>query len=164
MGGRAATKGPARRDVLEALDNMRRIIGLALLIGVFLGGYHLGRQKDSPDLIGYARQAVVAVAAVAGDIVESFSNKNADRGDQADRTSRAVTRADDRAGADPAHDTRAYVNQYYAPQPSRYTPAEAQQTPPAQADAPAAAQTARQPGIDWAARVWQSLQQQPQEK
>jgi len=143
---------------------MRRIIGLALLIGVFLGGYHLGRQKDSPDLIGYTRQAVVAVAAVAGDLADSFSSKNADRGDQADRTGRAVTRADDRAGIDPDRDTRAYVNQYYAPQPSSYAPAEAQQTPPAQADAPADAQATRQAGVDWAARLWQSIQQQPQEK
>ncbi len=143
---------------------MRRIIGLALLIGVFLGGYHLGRQKDSPDLIGYAHQAVVAVAAVAGDLAESFSNKNADRGDQADRTGRAVTRADDRAGIDPARDTRAYVNQYYAPQPSGYAPGEARQTPPAQADAPAVAQATRQAGVDWAARLWQSIQPPPQEK
>ena len=140
---------------------MRRIIGLALLIGVFLGGYHLGRQKDSPDLIGYTRQAVMAVAAVAVDIADSFSNKNADRGDQADR---AVTRADDRAGVDPAQDSRAYVNQYYAPQPSRSARDEARQTPSDQADDTAVAQTTRQPSVDWATRIWQSLQQQPQEK
>ena len=158
MGGRRPTKGPARRDSLEALDNMRRIIGLALLIGVFLGGYHLGRQKDSPDLVGYARQAVVAVAAVVGDIAESFSNKNAADGDQAYRASHGATRADNRAGVDPAGDTRAYVNQY-APQPSRYAPAEDQQTPSAQADAQAVVQPAGQPTVDWAARVWQSLQQ-----
>ena len=163
MGGRPATKAPARWDALEALDNMRRIIGLALLIGVFLGGYHLGRQKDSPDIVGYARQAVVAVATVAGDIAESFSTKNADRGDQTDGTSRSVTRADNRAGVDPAGDTRAYVNQYYAPEPSRYALAEDQPTP-SQADAPAAAQTTAQPGVDWVARVWQSLQQPKQEK
>jgi hypothetical protein len=135
-----------------------------LLIGVFLGGYHLGRQKDSPDLVGYARQAVVAVATVAGDIAESFSNKNADGPSQADRTSRGVTRADNRAGVDPAGDTRAYVNQYYAPQPSRQAPAEDQQTPSAQPEGQAVAQTSAQPVGDWAARVWQSLQQPKQEK
>ena len=132
------------------------------MIGVFLGGYHLGREKDSPDLIGYTRQAVVAVAAVVGDIAESFSSKNAGRGDQTDQNARAVTRSDDRAGVNPAQDNRAYVNQYYAPQPSRDAPAEAQQTPPAQADDTAVAQTTRQPSVDWAARIWQSLQPQPQ--
>jgi hypothetical protein len=164
MGGRLETKDPAMRDQPEALDNMRRIIGLALLIGAFLGGYHLGRQKDSPDVIGYARQAVVAVAAVAGEIADSFSNKHADRADQADPTSPSVTRADDRAGVAPDRDTRAYVNQYYTPQPSRDAPAEARQAPSAPADAQPVAQPARQPGVDWAARIWQSLQQPLQEK
>ncbi len=134
------------------------------MVGVFLGGYHLGRQKDSPDLIGYTRQAVVAVAAVVGDVVDSFSSKNADRGDQADRTGRSVTRADDRAGVAPAQDSRAYVNQSYAPQPSRYAQAEDQQAPSTQADATAVAQTAKQPGADWASRLWQSIRQQPHEK
>jgi hypothetical protein len=145
---------------------MRRIIGLALLIGVFLGGYHLGRQKDSPDLVGYARQAVLAVAAVASDMAESFSNKNAAGGDQAYRASHGAARADNRAGVDPAGDTRAYVNQYYAPQPSRCAPAEDQQaTPtPAQTDGQAVAQTPAQPAMDWTTRIWQSLQQPKQEK
>ena len=164
MGGRRPTKAPARRDPLEALDKMRRIIGLALLIGVFLGGYHLGRQKDSPDLVGYARQAVLAVAAVAGDIAESLSNKNVDRGDQAYRAGRGTTRADNRAGVDAAGDTRAYVNQYYAPQPSRCAPGEDQQTPSAQPDGQGVAQTPAQPPVDWATRIWQSLQQPKQEK
>jgi hypothetical protein len=40
---------------------IRRILGIILLLGVFLGGYHLGRLPGSPDLIGGARNAGRAV-------------------------------------------------------------------------------------------------------
>jgi hypothetical protein len=137
---------------------MRRIIGLALLIGVFAGGYHLGRQKDSPDLIGYARQAVTAIAAVAGDVADSFSNKNEDRGGARDgyRADADASR-DDRAYVD----TRAYVNDGYAPQPSRYAPPEPPQPDRAQASNTEVAQAAGKSDSDWAARLWKSLQDQP---
>ena len=119
-----------------------------MLIGAFAGGYHLGRQKDSPDLVGYARQAVVAVAAVVGDMVDSFSSNG---GGQAD------ARDDYRAGADtsrdgrPYADTRAYVNNSYARKPDQ------PQTPGTEV-----AQATGKPDLGWAARFWKSLHDQPE--
>ena len=34
---------------------MLRLIKLLVLLGVFLGGYYVGQQPDSPDIIGAAR-------------------------------------------------------------------------------------------------------------
>ncbi len=36
---------------------MRRIFRLILMMGIFLGGYYLGRRPGSPDLIGYGKGA-----------------------------------------------------------------------------------------------------------
>lgn len=129
------------------------------MIGAFAGGYHLGRQKDSPDLIGYARQAVVAVAAVGGDIADSFSNKNGGRSDARDgyRADADASR-DDRAYVD----TRAYVNDDYTRQPSRYAPAEPRQPDQPRAPGTEVAQAARKSDSDWAARLWKSLHDRPE--
>ena len=127
---------------------MRRLLGLALLIGAFAGGHHLGRQKDSPDLIGYARRAIVAVAAVAGDVADSFSS---------DSGGRADARDDRRADADASRgdrtyvDSRAYVNDYYARQPDR-----------PQTSGAEVARGAGKSDSDWATRLWKSLHDRPE--
>ena len=36
---------------------MRKLITFILLAAAFVGGYHLGRQPDSPDLFAWAQQA-----------------------------------------------------------------------------------------------------------
>lgn len=36
---------------------MRRFIRIILLVGIFLGGYYLGRLPDSPDVFGWAGDA-----------------------------------------------------------------------------------------------------------
>jgi len=141
---------------------MRRLIGIILLICAFAGGYHLGRQKDSPDLIGYAQQAVVTVAAVAGDIAASFSDDNPDQAHAATGEYRANARAtgDSRAYTD----TRAYVNESYARESSRYVPTEPQrQDAPAQAGTEVA-QAGGKTDTDWASRLWKSLQTRPEGK
>ena len=35
---------------------MRRLLITVLIVGAFLGGYHLGRQPGSPDIFGWARR------------------------------------------------------------------------------------------------------------
>ena len=140
---------------------MRRLIVIILLICAFAGGYHLGRQKDSPDLIGYARQAVVTVAAVAGDIADSLSDNNPGQAHAA-----GDYRADARAPGDGRQytDTRAYVNESYPRESSRYVPARSQrQAPPAQAGTEVA-QAGGKTDADWASRLWKSLQGRPEEK
>lgn len=140
---------------------MRRLIVIILLICAFAGGYHLGRQKDSPDLIGYARQAVVTVAAVAGDIADSFSDKNPGQADAA-----GDYRADARsAGTSRAYtDTRAYVNENYTRESSRYVPAEPQRQDTAPHTGTEVAQAGGKTDADWASRIWQSLQGRPEGK
>jgi len=148
--------GSARGDGLEALGKMRRLLGLALLIGVFAGGYHLGRLKGSPDLIGYAHQAVVVVAAVIGDVADSFSS---DSGGHAHAHNNY--RADAGASRDdrPYVDTRAYVNDYCARQTAPYAPAGPAQE---QASGTEVAQAAGKSDSDWAARFWKSLHGRPE--
>ncbi len=140
---------------------MRRLIGIILLVCAFAGGYHLGRQKNSPDLIGYARRAVVTVAVVAGDVADSFSDKNPGQ-----TPATGDYRADARASGDSRSyaDTRAYVNESYARESSRYVPAE-----PLRQDSPSPAGTevAQADGktdLDWASRIWKSLQGRPEGK
>ena len=62
----------------EALDEMKKVILLALLLGAFLGGYYLGQQPNSPDVFGWAdtvyhrvvdagEQVVLAVGEISDD-------------------------------------------------------------------------------------------------
>ena len=41
---------------------MRRFLVTILVVGAFLGGYQLGRQPGSPDVIGWAQETDPAVA------------------------------------------------------------------------------------------------------
>jgi len=127
---------------------MRKILGFILLVATFLGGYHLGRQKDSPDLIGYTKQAGVAIAEAATNIYNSMSNGQAPGGDN-------NAQADARAAApQDGRDTRAYVNDYYAEQDPR---ADAPAAQPAPAAAPAVAQTDTRQQVDLAGKIWRAL-------
>lgn len=131
---------------------MRRIIGFILLTAAFLGGYHLGRQDNSPDLIGYARQAAVAVAAVATDIHESATDSDGAALDgEADRAG-----AEDRPGVDPRRDTRAYSRQY--PYRESRTDRYAEPAVGASTGEPAVAQAPPDDGrADWAGRIWRAI-------
>jgi hypothetical protein len=62
----------------EALDEMKKVIILTLLLGAFLGGYYLGHQPNSPDVFGWAdkvyhrvvdagKQVVSAVGEISDD-------------------------------------------------------------------------------------------------
>ena len=134
---------------------MRRIVGFILLTAAFLGGYHLGRQKGSPDLIGYARQAAVAVAAVAGDVYRSTRDSDAAPGDEDGAP--ADAQAYDRAGVDPAHDTRVYVYQRRASSAERRAARAATAAEPA-ADGPEAVAHAPSDGrSDWAGQLWRAI-------
>jgi len=132
---------------------MRRLIGFILLSVAFLGGYHLGRQENSPDLIGHARQAAVTVAAVAGDIYESVTDSDgASAGEGEDPAEPVVY---DRPGVDPHRDTRVYVHQYRSSRHDRYAePAPA----PGVDDTQAVAQARRDDEPDLAGRIWRALQ------
>ena len=44
---------------------MKRIVLLILLVTVFGGGYHLGRQEGSPDVFGWCRTACHKTAGAA---------------------------------------------------------------------------------------------------
>ena len=41
---------------MEALGTMKKLLLLILLTGAFLGGYHLGRQPNSPDIFAWAQK------------------------------------------------------------------------------------------------------------
>lgn len=38
---------------------MRKLLTLALLVGMFAGGYHMGHRPDAPDLPTFAKQCSV---------------------------------------------------------------------------------------------------------
>ncbi len=49
---------------------MRRLFTIILLLAAFLGGYHLGRKPDSPDVIGWVGEACSEVDRVTLKIVD----------------------------------------------------------------------------------------------
>jgi hypothetical protein len=56
---------------------IRRLFALIILLAVFTGGYHLGRQPESPDLIGGARSAGRALwdaGVVVADAVDQMAS------------------------------------------------------------------------------------------
>jgi hypothetical protein len=69
-GGRGGLEGPARPDragiKLEALGAMKKLLTLALLVGVFAGGYHLGHRPDAPDLPIFAKHCAVQAVDIGG--------------------------------------------------------------------------------------------------
>jgi len=52
----------------------RRLFTLVVLSGVFLGGYHLGRRPDSPDLIRWVRNSYHRVAGTAGSLSDTVDS------------------------------------------------------------------------------------------
>jgi len=53
---------------------MRRLLVIIFMLGAFLGGYQLGRQPGSPDLIGWARKNYPKVAQAGRDIIAAFAH------------------------------------------------------------------------------------------
>jgi uncharacterized protein (UPF0333 family) len=47
---------------------MLRLLRLIILMGVFVGGYYLGRMPNSPDIIAYAKDACHAAGDASSDI------------------------------------------------------------------------------------------------
>ncbi len=56
---------------------IRRLFALIILLAVFTGGYHLGRQPESPDLVGgacSAGRAMWEAAVVVADAVDQMAS------------------------------------------------------------------------------------------
>ncbi len=48
---------------------MRRLLASILIVGAFLGGYHLGHMEGSPDIFAWARRHAPVVADSAAELV-----------------------------------------------------------------------------------------------
>jgi len=56
---------------------MRRLLVTILIVGAFLGGYHLGRQPGSPDIFGWAQRNYPAAAEAFRSAADSLSSEPA---------------------------------------------------------------------------------------
>jgi len=74
---------------MEALGTMRRLLVFLLLAAAFVGGYHVGRQPGSPDIIGWAQDAYPHVVEAGRDVVQAVT----DRAGRADRAEAACADA-----------------------------------------------------------------------
>jgi len=52
---------------------MRRILTLLLMGATFLGGYHLGRQPNSPDVVGWAQANAPRVAEAGREVAAALT-------------------------------------------------------------------------------------------
>ncbi|MFP4140815.1 MAG: hypothetical protein ACOCWV_01890 [Planctomycetota bacterium] len=55
---------------------MKRLCTLIVIGATFLGGYHLGRLPDSPDLIGWGQRTIDRTAEVCRKVVDQLEDWN----------------------------------------------------------------------------------------
>ncbi len=55
---------------------MRKLFTLILLAAAFVGGYHLGRQPDSPDIIAWGKDACVQAADVTKQVISLAKDRS----------------------------------------------------------------------------------------
>jgi hypothetical protein len=53
-----------------------RLIRLIIMMAVFVGGYYLGRQPNSPDIIAWGRGACQRISHVVGDVSQRAQKDN----------------------------------------------------------------------------------------
>ena len=53
-----------------------RLIRLIIMMAVFVGGYYLGRQPNSPDIIAWGRAACQRISQAAGDVSQRAQREN----------------------------------------------------------------------------------------
>lgn len=63
-------------------DFVKRLLTLIVISATFLGGYHLGRLPNSPDLIGWGKQAIDRSAAVCRRVIDQLEDWNGEAPDE----------------------------------------------------------------------------------